>query len=269
VTPRRYEISELHPNGAEVTRSLHYIAWPRSDQTKRTNEDWSYRERGNHDSADHAATADPSADRRGSTRLLPAAAEEEGCLAVGSGRGLRPDADHVRGLRRARRHGHERGWQRTGPNVPAPAPNAPAPEPGPAPEQAGSQAGLNAPVRDGKFEFTVTKIEPGPARIGTDYLGETAQGKFILVHITVKNIGNEAQLFMGDNQKLYDAQGREFSADTAAAIYLDQSQSFLNEINPGNAVNGIVVFDIPADVTPAKIVLHDSAFSGGVTVSLV
>ncbi len=43
---------------------------------------------------------------------------------------------------------------------------------------------------------------------------------------------------------------------------------FLNEINPGNQVNGIIVFDVPKDVQPTRIELHDSLFSGGVTVPL-
>jgi hypothetical protein len=106
-------------------------------------------------------------------------------------------------------------------------------------------AGMNQPVRDGKFEFVVTKVESGQTKVGNDTFGKTPQGQFVFVHMTVKNIADQAQTFDGSSQKLFDAQGREFSADTGAAIYLDQSQSFLNQINPGNSVNGIVIFDIP------------------------
>ena len=86
--------------------------------------------------------------------------------------------------------------------------------------------------------------------------------------LTVANIGDEAQYFDGSSQKLHDSAGRAFSADTAAAIYLDESNSFLNQINPGLTVEGIVVFDVPADATLTTAELHDSAFSGGVTVAL-
>lgn len=123
-------------------------------------------------------------------------------------------------------------------------------------------------VRDGKFEFTVTKIEDGVQEIGNEFLSEKAQGQFVLVHMTVENIGDEAQYFDGDSQELVDTEGRTHSADTAAAIYLDDSNSFLNEINPGNAVDGIVVFDLPKQATPASLELHDSMFSGGVQVAL-
>lgn len=127
---------------------------------------------------------------------------------------------------------------------------------------------LGTPVRDGKFEFTVTKVAPGVQKIGGEFGGEKAQGQFILTHVTVKNTGSEAQTFDGSSQKLFDANDRTCSADTEAAMYLDESQSFLNEINPGSKVKGIVVFDVPNNVTPVKMELHDSPFSDGVNVNL-
>jgi hypothetical protein len=44
-------------------------------------------------------------------------------------------------------------------------------------------------------EFTVTKVEPGVARVGGDLLSQQAQGQYVLVHVTVANVGNEAQIF--------------------------------------------------------------------------
>ncbi|MGH3951134.1 MAG: DUF4352 domain-containing protein [Pseudonocardiaceae bacterium] len=130
-------------------------------------------------------------------------------------------------------------------------------------------AGLNDPVRDGKFEFVVSKVECGKTTVGDQYLNKTAQGQFCLVSVSIENIGNEPQSMFGDNQKLFDAEGREFSADTEAAIYLGEaSQTLWEEINPGNKVEGVVVFDIPENVTPTRLELHDSAFSGGVVIGL-
>ncbi|MFK4689658.1 DUF4352 domain-containing protein [Streptomyces pristinaespiralis] len=129
------------------------------------------------------------------------------------------------------------------------------------------EPGIGDPVRDGKFEFIVTRVQPGVQEIGGEF-GKEAQGQFILVHMTVSNIGDEAQLFDGGAQKLFDGKDREFSADALAGLYLEESKSFLNEINPGNNVKGIVVFDVPTDVKPVKLELHDSVFSGGVAVNL-
>lgn len=128
-------------------------------------------------------------------------------------------------------------------------------------------AAVGTPVRDGKFEFTVTSVEAGVARIGGDF-GVDAQGQFLLVNVTVTNIGDEAQYFDGSSQKLTDTAGRTHSSDGSAAIYLEDSNSFLNQINPGNSVEGVIVYDVPADAVPASIELHDSAWSGGVVVTL-
>ena len=114
----------------------------------------------------------------------------------------------------------------------------------------------------------MTSLEPGVGQIGDSTFGVAAQGQFLLVHVTVTNVGDEAQYFDSSSQKLLDGQGRTHSADSTAAIYLPDSNSFLTSINPGNTVEGVVVFDIPADATPASIELHDSPFSGGVTVAL-
>jgi len=129
--------------------------------------------------------------------------------------------------------------------------------------------GLNQPARDGKFEFTVTKVECGIPQVGSEFLNEKAQGQFCLVHVGVKNIGNEARMFTSSNQHAYNAAGQKYDADTGAAIYLEEdSSAFLEDINPGNSVKGVVVFDIPKGAKIVKLELHDSALSGGVIVNV-
>jgi hypothetical protein len=129
--------------------------------------------------------------------------------------------------------------------------------------------GVGRDYRDGKFAFTVTKIKKGVHRVGDQYVGQTAQGQFVLVYVTVANIGNEARTFDSGSQKLKDAEGREFSADTEATIAMgDESKAFLEDINPGNGVHGILVFDVPKSIKLKSLELHDSPFSGGVTVPL-
>ncbi|MDP9849735.1 DUF4352 domain-containing protein [Streptosporangium lutulentum] len=131
------------------------------------------------------------------------------------------------------------------------------------------QAGIGDVVKDGKFSFKVTKVETGVARVGGEYLGSDAQGQYILVHVTVKNIGDEAQMFSGSSQKLIDSRNRQYDTDSgAAALGLEDSNAFLNNINPGNTVNGILLFDVPKAFKIKAVELHDSIFSDGVTVAL-
>lgn len=128
--------------------------------------------------------------------------------------------------------------------------------------------GIGQPAADGDFSFVVQGVDCSLTEVGNQYFGTEAQGQFCVVSLNVTNIGDSAQSFFGDNAKLLNAEGQEFSADTEAAIYLEDSDSLYEEINPGNTLSSKVVFDVPAGTTPAAIELHDSAFSGGVKVAL-
>ncbi|GCE77652.1 DUF4352 domain-containing protein [Cellulomonas biazotea] len=157
------------------------------------------------------------------------------------------------------------------PAVPEKPAQETAPEEGPevAPvEEAPALAPLGTPVRDGKFEFVVHGTECGVTTVGDEFLNQTAQGEYCLVRMSVTNIGDESQYFFGDNQEARNDAGQEFSSDSTAAIYLENSDSWMSEINPGNAVEAVVVFDVPPGTALASIDLHDSAFSGGVEASL-
>lgn len=161
-------------------------------------------------------------------------------------------------------------------DTPAPAAPAAAPAAGgaapaaPAVEEQDAPApGIGSAVRDGKFEFTVTNVESGLTSLGDNpYLAEEAQGQFVVVTMTVLNTSNEPKGVSPGDQKMFDAQGREFKADTAAALNLDTDVAFWDEINPGNTVTLKVVYDMPAGAVPASMELHDSMFSGGTEVNL-
>lgn len=130
-------------------------------------------------------------------------------------------------------------------------------------------AGIGAPVRDGKFEFVVKGVECGVKKVGSEFLEEKAQGQFCLVEMTVTNIGDESQLFDAGTQKGTTDTGATVDADGSAALVIPENEnSFLEEINPGNTIDVVVVYDIAKDQELTAVVLYDSLFSGGVTVSL-
>lgn len=145
-----------------------------------------------------------------------------------------------------------------GTDVAAPAPAAPKP----------AEFRIGQPAADGKFSFVVNGFDCSTTKVGNQHFGTEAQGQFCIVDVTVSNVGDVPQSFFGDNAKLLNAQGQEFGADSEAAMYLEDSSSLYEEINPGNVLNSKVFFDVPAGMVPTAIELHDSAFSGGVTVSL-
>ena len=142
-------------------------------------------------------------------------------------------------------------------------------------QSAGSSAvpGIGDKVRDGKFEFVVTKVSHRKSVGDTQFgLGETAQGTFTVISLRVTNIGSESQTLDDSSQYVFDGTGRKFSADGAADIDLGgangQGSTWLNDINPGNTVHGKIAFDMPTGDKAVKIELHDSLFSDGVTVRL-
>lgn len=127
--------------------------------------------------------------------------------------------------------------------------------------------GIGEAATAGDFEFTVTEVETGVESVGSEYLGKNAQGQFVLVHIDVKNVGNDTSTLSSSLQKLVDNQGREHEADASAAIYVEDSNTLYERVNPGNAVSGVLVFDIPADAMPVSVKLQEG-FSSKVEVSL-
>jgi hypothetical protein len=136
-------------------------------------------------------------------------------------------------------------------------------------DSAAAAAGLNTPVRDGKFEFTVTGVDCSQNTIGQSSLTTTANGVFCVVSVNVTNIGNEAQTLDATSQYGYDAQNNKYSTDTEAEIYLPNTGGALfNQLNPGTSVSGQIVYDVPAGTQLTKLELHDSMFSSGVDVTL-
>jgi hypothetical protein len=132
-------------------------------------------------------------------------------------------------------------------------------------------AKIGQPANDGKFQFTVTSIQCGKPSVSSPdgYITKTAQGQYCLLNITANNIGDQSQTLDSTSQYLYDSSNKKYSSDSEATIDIGPTDNtFFNPINPGNSVTGTVVFDIPKGVTPVTAELHDSAFSGGVKVSL-
>jgi hypothetical protein len=129
--------------------------------------------------------------------------------------------------------------------------------------------GFGDAVRDGKFEFVVSRADCSRSSLGPRYLNRTAQGKYCVVDLSVKNIADKPQFFVGSAQEAFDATGYKFTDDEVAGIYANSdTQTFLKKIDPGEKVVGKLVFDVPRSTTLTTVELHDSFFSGGVQVAL-
>ena len=121
-------------------------------------------------------------------------------------------------------------------------------------------AGIGQEVLDGNFAFIVSHVNTSPT------FGRTpAQGVYVIVSMAVRNVGTEAQFFDMAAQTLKGSAGRQYSASFVDPPLLGDG----NNINPGLQVSVKEVFDVPPDVRPTQIVLHESASSHGAPVKLL
>jgi hypothetical protein len=143
---------------------------------------------------------------------------------------------------------------------PTPSPTTPAPPPEP---------GVGDAVRDGRFEFVVSKVQCGKKRVEAGFFNATAQGQFCVVDFSVRNIGDEAQNFSDLFQRAYDTDGAQYSANVQADLIVNKdADAFWKSVDPGNSMAGKLVFDIPRKAELAQIELHDSPFSSGAVVTV-
>jgi hypothetical protein len=127
--------------------------------------------------------------------------------------------------------------------------------------------GLNEAVRDGDLEFRVTAVQCGVPQVGDSFATQPAIGQFCLVEMNVRNVGDEPATFSDEHQRAFGPDGDEFAADSAAGVLANPNQQiFLNKINPGNEVTGVVVYDIPPAASIARIELRAAADSTGALV---
>jgi hypothetical protein len=125
--------------------------------------------------------------------------------------------------------------------------------------------GIGSAVRDGSFEFRVTGVRTAK-QLGNDVLHTRAKGTFLLVALTVRNIGDGDKTFLSVAQTLVDTEGNDYTADPRAALYLGAVRNLVDRIGPGQTVSGTLVFDLPAGARADHLTLHDSFLSGGADV---
>jgi len=125
---------------------------------------------------------------------------------------------------------------------------------------------LGDTIQAGNFKWRITKVstakEIGQSIMGS-FVGERADGVFVILDVEVENTGNSAEYLSDYYIKLVDSQGREFSPNTVAAMYLKPEGSALafEQINPGITKKGKIVYDVPEGITSFNVKITSSLFS--------
>lgn len=129
---------------------------------------------------------------------------------------------------------------------------------------------LGDSIEAGDFTWKITKVstskEIGEYLYGGTFLGEKASGIFIILDVEVENTGNKADYMMDSYVRLVDEQGREFSPNTMAAIYLKPQGSALafEQINPGIVKKGKIVYDVPEGLKVVNLKITSNLFQSNV-----
>lgn len=121
---------------------------------------------------------------------------------------------------------------------------------------------IGGTARSGDFAFTVTGVEQAQT-IGQGVMATEAQGKYVIVNLRVKNIGTQVATFNATSQLTYGALGNEYSTSADAIMSGNQADQFLfvQQISPGSAVAGRLVYEVPEQVQLTKVALEGKLFA--------
>jgi eukaryotic-like serine/threonine-protein kinase len=128
--------------------------------------------------------------------------------------------------------------------------------------------GLGDPVRDGQFEFVVRSVDCGVRSVGRGLAAKRPLEQFCLLALGVENTGTQGRTFGGGSQYLFDAAGKRHDPDLDATVRNGDGRLLSTHLNPGQRLQGTLVYDVPDPLDLARVELHDGPFSGGASVEL-
>ena len=142
----------------------------------------------------------------------------------------------------------------TDPTTSTTEPTSSVPSDTAAPSETAAAPPIGGNVTEGPFTFTVSGSETGATVTSTvdPSLTKTAVGEFVVVFVNVVNTSPDAQTFVPALQVL-KADGTPFPPDDEASTYVG---SGVVTINPGDAIDTAVAFDVPAGTVATAIELH-------------
>lgn len=141
----------------------------------------------------------------------------------------------------------------------------------PDPEVPARYARIGTEARDGDMAFTVTTFDCGATTVEGGPVVRRAQGTFCFMAVDLKNNGRMPVTFIARAQMLQDLQSREFGPDMAAtSAHPANTGRDLGSvvINPGNALQGVIVFDVPPDADPVVAAFRAGPHGPGAFVTL-
>jgi hypothetical protein len=126
-------------------------------------------------------------------------------------------------------------------------------------------------VQANDLSFTVTDTTKAKS-LGNSYTKKDAQGTFNIITLNIKNTGKETVTIDSSMMKITDSQGRTFDrsieGQTAKGLSQGKVDLFLQQVQPGLAVTGEIVFDLPDDAAGLTLLVRGSIFGSEKQISL-
>ena len=115
-------------------------------------------------------------------------------------------------------------------------------------------------VVTGDFAYTFNSYQT-TNYVGNEYFGEKADGMFLVIDVTIENIGKESKTLWSSNVVVIDDQQRRFEHDTVAEIYLNGKAFNFEQMQPGLPKTGKIIFDVPQNLKGFIEVSDDNMWS--------
>lgn len=127
-----------------------------------------------------------------------------------------------------------------------------------------SESRIGQEVRSGPFSFTVTRVDCVGQEVGVAPNTRIAQGRFCLLYLSLRNIGDRPSVYSGAGQLLIDSAARRYSPGVMDAgpppppltITGGVREITSIRLNPGATADGVLVFDMPVAAKPAEFEFH-------------
>lgn len=114
---------------------------------------------------------------------------------------------------------------------------------------------IGEPVTVGERTYVVNRVSSA-STIGDSILEEKASGIYLIVDLTIENIGKESGNFMTSDVTVYDEQDRKFQSATVLGL---KNALVFDQIQPGLKKTGYVAFDVPPGST-LRLKLSEGGF---------
>jgi hypothetical protein len=116
--------------------------------------------------------------------------------------------------------------------------------------------GIGTVATTPNFEYVVTDQPEEADQVTGSRDTHTAQGRWIIVPVTITNTGQEPAYLYGHGIRLVDTDGRTYDDDTEATFAVDNT-TYTEQLNPGQSGDFKVVFDVPTDREPAQLIITE------------